>query len=110
MPVNETVEFERALQRELDMKVEQIVVNAMHPARFTAAEVRALEAAAEGADGRGAAGAALSAALSEHRRARAERAQLRRLRRAAGASVATLPRLFEPELGHGEIERLSVEL
>ena len=54
--------------------------------------------------------AALAAALSEHRRARAEHAQLRRLRRAASAPVATLPRIFEPELGRDELERLSAEL
>ena len=43
MPVNETVEFERALRRELDMAVDAIVVNALHPARFSADEVRRLE-------------------------------------------------------------------
>src|SRR5919107_2544518 len=32
MPVNETVEFERALQRELEMAIDTIVVNALHPA------------------------------------------------------------------------------
>jgi hypothetical protein len=54
--------------------------------------------------------AALAAALSEHRRARAEHAQLRRLRRAATAPVVTLPRVFEPELGRDDVERLSAEL
>ena len=108
MPVNETVEFERALRRELDMAVDTIVVNAVHPSRFKAEDVRRLEAAAGRA--RGSARAALDAARSEHRRARAEHAQLRRLRRAASAPVATLPRIFEPELGHRELERLSVEL
>ena len=107
MPVNETVEFERALRRELDMTIDAIVVNAVHPARFKAEEVRRLEAAGGGSR---VARAALSAALSEHRRARAEHAQLRRLRRAASAPVATLPRIFEPELGPDEIERLSIEL
>jgi anion-transporting ArsA/GET3 family ATPase len=108
MPVNETVEFERALRRDLDMAIDSIVVNALHPARFRAEEVRRLEEAAGG--GSGVARAALDAALSEHRRARAEHAQLRRLRRAATAPVATLPRVFEPELGRDELERLSVEL
>jgi anion-transporting ArsA/GET3 family ATPase len=107
MPVNETVEFERALRRELDMAIDAIVVNAVHPARFKAEECRRLEAAsAENQVTR----AALAAALSEHRRARAEHAQVRRLRRAAAAPVATLPRIFEPELGRRDLERLSVEL
>jgi len=108
MPVNETVQFERALRRELGMRVDAIVVNAVHPARFRAEEVRRLETAAGRA--RGVARAALGAALSEHHRARAEHAQLRRLRRAATAEVATLPRIFEPELGREELERLSIEL
>jgi anion-transporting ArsA/GET3 family ATPase len=115
MPVNETVEFERALRRELGIAVEAIVVNALHPARFRAEEVRALEAAAGNATpgtrgARAAAFAAISAALSEQRRARGEHAQVRRLRRAAKAPVATLPRIFQPELGRDELEWLSAEL
>lgn len=107
MPVNETVEFERALRRELDMAIDTIVVNALRPSRFRAEEARRLE----GADGGGKlARAAIEAALSEHRRARGEHAQLRRLKRAAGAPVITLPRVFEPELGREHVERLSVEL
>jgi anion-transporting ArsA/GET3 family ATPase len=107
MPVNETVEFERALRRELDIAIDAIVVNAVHPARFRPEEVRRLEAV--GGGGR-VTRAALAAALSEHQRARAEHAQLRRLRRAATAPVATLPRIFEPELGRDAFERLSHEL
>ncbi len=45
MPVNETVEFERALRRELDMSVDAIVVNAVHPARFRAREIDLLQQA-----------------------------------------------------------------
>jgi anion-transporting ArsA/GET3 family ATPase len=115
MPVNETIEFERALRRELGIAVDAMVVNAVHPARFDGREARALEAAVAAADGsargaRAAARAALAAALSEHRRARAEHAQVRRLRRAASAPVVTLPRVFEPELDRADLERLSVEL
>src|SRR5215210_3304985 len=109
MPVNETVEFERALRRELDMRVDAIVVNAVHPARFRAEEARRLEKAGRVGGTSGVAQAALAAALAEHRRARAEHAQLRRLRRAATAPVGTLPRIFQPELGRDELERLSVE-
>jgi anion-transporting ArsA/GET3 family ATPase len=109
MPVNETVEFERALRRELGMAVDAIVVNAVHPARFAAADVRAIEAVRD-LPGGGTARAALTAALSEHRRARGEHSQLRRLRRAVEAPVVTLPRIFEPELGREELERLSAEL
>ncbi len=108
MPVNETIEFERSLRDELGMRVDAIVVNALHPRRFSAAEARTLASL----DGRAgpAARAALRAALSEHSRARAEHAQLRRLKRAAEAPLATLPRIFEPELGLPELEQLSAEL
>jgi anion-transporting ArsA/GET3 family ATPase len=107
MPVNETIEFERALHRELGMTIDAVIVNAVHPARFSGADAERLRAA------RGAskvAGAALATALSEHRRARAEHAQVRRLRRACSAPVATLPRVFRPELAPEDLERLSAEL
>jgi anion-transporting ArsA/GET3 family ATPase len=108
MPVNETIEFERSLRDELGMAVDAIVVNALRPRRFSAAEARTLESL----DGRAgpAARAALRAALSEHNRARAEHAQLRRLKRAVEAPLATLPHIFEPELGLPQLELLSAEL
>jgi len=107
MPVNETVEFERALRRELNISVDAIVVNAVHPARFGPDDIQRLRNVSSANP---VTQAALSAALSEDTRARAERAQVRRLRRAAKAPVATLPRIFEPELGRDELERLSAEL
>jgi hypothetical protein len=82
-------------------------VNALHPARFSAPEIERLRGVSAG---RPVTRAAVSAALSEHRRATIERAQVRRLRRAAAAPVATLPRIFEPELGREDLEQLSVEL
>jgi anion-transporting ArsA/GET3 family ATPase len=107
MPVNETVEFERALDRELGMALDAILVNAVHPIRFRPPDIERLRTAA--GDTR-VTRAALNAALSEHTRARGEHGQVRRLRRAATAPVTTLPRIFEPELGREEIERLSAEL
>ena len=107
MPVNETVEFERALRRELDMAVDAIVVNAVHPTRFGSPDIQRIERAAGDAP---VTRAALSAALSQHMRAKGEHAQVRRLRRAASAPVVTLPRIFEPELGREHVERLSHEL
>ena len=107
MPVNETVEFERALDRELGMALDAILVNAVHPVRFRSADVKRLRAATSDTP---VTQAALNAALSEHTRARGEHGQVRRLRRAVSAAVATLPRIFQPELGREEIDRLSVEL
>ena len=107
MPVNETVEFERALERELGMALDAILVNAVHPIRFRSPDIERLRNATSETR---VTQAALNAALSEHTRARGEHGQVRRLRRAATAPVTTLPRIFEPELGREEIDRLSVEL
>jgi hypothetical protein len=108
MPVNETLELGGRLRDEMGMAIDAIVVNALYPQRFTAAEAKAMESL----DGRGsaAARAALRAAIAEHHWARSQRAQLRRLRRRADAEVATLPYLFEPELVGDDLERLSLEL
>jgi anion-transporting ArsA/GET3 family ATPase len=108
MPVSETIDFERRLSGELGMAVEQVIVNAVYPQRFGAREAERLRSL----DGRGSpsANAALRAALAGHERARGQRSQLRRLRRHVEAPVATLPYLFEPELGREEAERLADEL
>ena len=91
MPVNETVEFERALRRDLGMGVDAIVVNAVHPVRLKPPEVeRVRDAAARTAVAR----AALAAALSEHERARARGAsgRVRGARAPPGGSGAGAPR------------------
>jgi anion-transporting ArsA/GET3 family ATPase len=108
MPVNETFDFRRRLDEQMGMKIDAIVVNALYPERFSGLEAERIESR----DGPvpPEVRAALLAALSEHRRARAQRSQLRRLRRQAGAPVATLPFLFQPELGLHDFERLSREL
>jgi anion-transporting ArsA/GET3 family ATPase len=108
MPVNETIELGERLRAEMGMTIDAIVVNAVYPERFTNAEAERLESL----DGAGspAARAALRAALSEHRRARAQRSELARLRRAVDAPVATLPYLFEPDIGPEDLEQLSREL
>ena len=117
MPVVETVEFGRRLEGEMGMAVDAVVVNGVYPERFTAAEARALgDLSRDGSGPRGdatlsaAARDAIHAALLEHRRARSQRAQLRRLREELDGRVATLPFLFEPELGLAEVERLSRQL
>jgi hypothetical protein len=79
----------------------------VHPNRFRSSDIERIQRATSDTP---VTQAALSAALSEHKRARAEQAQVRRLRRAAEAPVVTLPRIFEPELGREELERLSLEL
>jgi len=107
-PVTETIELGGRLRAELGTAPDAIVVNALYPERFTNEEAERIAAACDEAR-TPQLRAALRAALSQHRRARTQRAQLRRLRRAAGP-VWTLPYVFEPELGVGELERLSREL
>jgi anion-transporting ArsA/GET3 family ATPase len=104
MPVNETLDLERRLGDEMEMAIDVAVVNALYPQRFNRADVERLRAVAAGADG------AARAALAEHERVRGQRSQLRRLRRGLDAPVATLPFLFEPELGPAQLETLAARL
>jgi anion-transporting ArsA/GET3 family ATPase len=108
MPVNETLEFRDALDEQLGMGVDAVVVNGLYPERFSGAEAERIESA-DGGHGARAVATALSAALSEHERARAQRAHLRRLRGEV-EQVVTLPFLFDPELRLDAFERLSREL
>ncbi|HEV2075532.1 MAG TPA: ArsA family ATPase [Thermoleophilaceae bacterium] len=116
MPVTETLEFRERLAGELDMEVDAVVVNGVHPERFSADDARALaetqtRSAAEVGDGEpdSPAHAAIRAALAEHGRSRAQRSQVQRLRRGVGGGV-TLPYLFAPELDLEAVEGLSREL
>jgi anion-transporting ArsA/GET3 family ATPase len=107
MPVNETLDLERRLAEEMELAIDRAVVNALYPERFTREDAKRLRAAAAG-DGR--APAPVRAALAEHERVRGQRSQLRRLRRGLDAPVATLPFLFEPELGLVQLEELAGRL
>jgi anion-transporting ArsA/GET3 family ATPase len=113
MPVNETLDLERRLGDEMEMTIEMAIVNGLYPQRFTGAEAKRLGEA--GRDGpppaeTDAVHPALHAAIAEHERVRGQRSQLRRLRRGLGAPVATLPFLFEPELGPEELGELAHRL
>ena len=124
MPVNETLDIERRLREEMEMAIDRAIVNAVYPERFSREEAERLRAAAQaagdGAAGRPAAGrgarpsersaAPVRAALAEHERVRGQRSQLRRLRRGLEAPVATLPFLFEPELGLAQLGELARRL
>ncbi|MGH2713414.1 MAG: ArsA family ATPase [Thermoleophilaceae bacterium] len=114
MPVNETLDLERRLGEEMGMAIDRAIVNGLYPERFTGAEAKRLReaepAAGDGAGPAGQASAALRAALAEHERVRGQRSQLRRLRRGLDAPVATLPFLFEPELGVEQLDELARRL
>jgi anion-transporting ArsA/GET3 family ATPase len=87
MPVNETLALQDALRDEVGLEVSLVVANGMLPRRFSAAEARALDAAADSPEVR--------AARHAHARSGAQRAQLQRLRRGVRAPVATLPFVFD---------------
>jgi anion-transporting ArsA/GET3 family ATPase len=98
MPVNETIEFIAALDEEMRLRPDAVVVNGVYPDRFRDAEVAAIEAL--GSDS-----PRVRAALSTARRARHHRNQVRRLRRRAPA--ITLPFLFETDLGDSSLDALA---
>jgi anion-transporting ArsA/GET3 family ATPase len=98
MPVNETLALERALPETVGVNVDLVVANGLLPDRFTAAEVRTLEAAPPSPP--------VHAALLAHARARGQRAQLARLRRRARAPVVTLPFVSAAMLDAAAVEPL----
>jgi len=105
MPVNETASLEHTLTEDVGVSVDRVYMNALYPERFSKDEAERLEAVSS--NGNGALRAACRAALSETRRAAAQREQLARLAELVTAPVRTLPFVFEPELGVGEIHELS---
>jgi anion-transporting ArsA/GET3 family ATPase len=108
MPVNETLDLERRLGEELGMEIDAALVNGLYPERFTGAEAERLREAEASTPDR--ALGPLRAALAEHDRVRGQRSQLRRLRRGLSAPVATLPFLFDPEVGRDQLEELAGRL
>jgi anion-transporting ArsA/GET3 family ATPase len=109
MPVNETLEVERALPGIVGGGLEAIVVNGVYPRRFDQAEVESAAAAAD-RDGNGATRRALAAVAAEHRWAQGQRSQLDRLVGHVRAPLLTLPFLFEDELRAPQLELLAREL
>jgi anion-transporting ArsA/GET3 family ATPase len=103
MPVNETLDIEHRLAEEMEMAIDRAVVNALYPERFTREEAKRLRSIHRG-------NGAVRAALAEVERVRGQRSQLRRLRRGLDAPVATLPFLFEPELGPEQLDELARRL
>jgi anion-transporting ArsA/GET3 family ATPase len=102
MPVNETLALGVALRAQMGLRLDRVVVNALMPARFTAAEAKALRAAPLSPGVR--------VALSAHERARVQRAQVARLRRGLDQAPIKLPVLFTRAIDASGIETLSRRL
>jgi len=105
LPVNEALELEALVARELRRPVDAIVVNALLARRWSAADLEALAAA-----GGAVPAPARRAARSEAARTKAQQTQLGRLRREAGAPVVTLPFLPAATLAREEVTALGAEL
>ena len=85
LPVSETLELQTRARSELGRGLDHVVVNAVLPQRFSAAEVAAVEA------GAGHRAPAAHAVRAHHALAAGQASQLRRLRRRLDVPVTTLP-------------------
>jgi anion-transporting ArsA/GET3 family ATPase len=114
MPVNETLDLQRNLNRELGVKLDQVFMNGIYPNLFDDREAKLMRAMLErDSDGNGTDAihrGALSAAVSEHRRATAHREQLARLEEGLRKDVVELSFVFRPQLDMGAVELLADEI
>lgn len=108
MPVNETIDLQERLKREVGVELAAVLVNAVLPERYSNDEADQLE----GLNGQGgpATREAVATALAAHYRAREQRSQIGRLRRSVDAPVLTLPFLLTPEVGREGLGILATEL
>jgi Anion-transporting ATPase len=120
MAVSEVLELQDGLHRELGRDLAGVIVNALLPRRFSAAELSRVESltdtpsAGSGDDASGSAvqvrematAAAVRAARTVHDRAGFEHNQLARLRR-RGFEVVGVPFVWEPRLELGAIEAIA---
>jgi anion-transporting ArsA/GET3 family ATPase len=113
MPVNETLDLQRNLKRELGLKLDRTFMNGIYPQLFDEDEAKVLQERLDAEVGSNGAGAdvirrgALRAAVSEHRRATAHREQVVRLERGLRKDVVELPFVFRPQLDMGAVELLA---
>ena len=123
MAVTETVELDAGLRRELDRRLHAVIVNAVLPQRFTAAElarlaqlsdgVRARQARARASGHQGTSDSltrsATLAAHAVHQRARYQHNQIARLRRRR-FQVVSIPFQFGSELDLPALTRIAGHL
>ena len=98
--MHELLELDAGMHGIVGRGLDLVVVNAVFPNRFTAAEARKLRRIA-------AQSSAVRAALAEHRQAEAHAARIEWLRERIAAPVVTLPFLFATEIRRRELERLA---
>lgn len=115
MAVVEAVEFHHLAVEQIGMTARAVVLNACHERRFTKAqEAEVLRLTAEDATGTLAGGvdlrASLEAARRLLRRERMTRFYQTRLRRSLDLPLATLPYLFQDQIGPSQVEELADRL
>jgi anion-transporting ArsA/GET3 family ATPase len=111
MPVNETIDLERSLEKELGVRLDRIFMNGIYPQLFDDREAAVVRKRLDQETGSNGAGvvrrAALRAAVSEHTRASAHQEQLARLEEGLGQDAVELPFVFRPQLDMGAVELLA---
>jgi len=116
MPVNETIDLQKSLRRELGMKLDEVFMNGIYPDLFSDAEADVLqdrlekEAGSNGGDATVLRRAALRAALSEYQRSRSHRDQLERLEEGLRRDVIELPFVFRPQLDMSAVDLLADQI
>jgi AmiR/NasT family two-component response regulator len=96
--VSETLDLERGLREAVGHGPDLVVVDAVHPDRFTDAEAALMQRTAP---------RELAPMLAEHRRSRRQAAAVRELRARAHGPVVTLPFVFPPAGGAERLESLA---
>ncbi|MBK9516803.1 MAG: AAA family ATPase [Anaeromyxobacter sp.] len=104
MPVTEAIELDAALRAQVGLAPAALVVNAMPPARFSAAEAARLPGLA---DGPPPLGPAARAGRLQAVRAEASAREAARARAALDLPTTLLPLLASPTFGAPEVERLA---
>ena len=108
MPINETMTLAEELARD-HLPLDLVIVNALYPARFEAAEIAELASALTRTRS-ALARSALRAALSEHARAATQREQRDRLRARVPGRMVELPYVFAERVGLAELDHLAAAL
>jgi len=101
LAVDELLELDRALPDTVGRGLDLVVVNAVHPDRFSDADAARLQATGC---------PALAPVLAAHRRARREAEQVRRVRECVRAPVVELGFVYPPVAGARRIQRLARDL
>jgi anion-transporting ArsA/GET3 family ATPase len=106
MAVAELIQLAERLPATIGRGLDLVVVNALHPDRFSDADAERLQAAARRGPGRG----LLEAVLVEHRRARRERERVDEIREHVAAPVIALPFVYPPASDVALVECLAASI